>query len=114
MRCPKRIYNPVTAILTVGNQGTDANDRVVDVLGKLVAQFGANFVVALADVTVGSGETLQVGHRLNIPNDGVDHGVFNRRRRPSPYGRELPGMVQASSRSSQRQTYDVLDTDAAY
>ena len=57
----------------MGNQRPDTNDRVIDVLGELVAQLGSNLVVALADMAVGSGEALQIRDRFNIPNDYVAH-----------------------------------------
>jgi hypothetical protein len=59
--CPKRINGPVTAFFTVGNQHPDANDRVVDVLGELVAQLGSNFIVGLADMAVRGGEAFRSG-----------------------------------------------------
>jgi hypothetical protein len=59
----------------MGNQRPNANDRVVDVLRELVAQFGANLVIALARMAIRSSEALQIGDRLNIPNDDVAHGV---------------------------------------
>ena len=34
-------------ILLMRNQRTDADNRVVNVLGEFVAKFGANFVIAL-------------------------------------------------------------------
>jgi len=48
----------VTVFFTVCNQCPDANDGVVDVLRELVAQLGANLVIALADVAVRGGEAL--------------------------------------------------------
>ena len=41
----KRINAPSTIFL-MSNQGTNANNRVIDVLGKLLAHRGANFVFA--------------------------------------------------------------------
>ena len=40
----------------VGHQGADADNGMVDVLVELVAHRDADFLVGLADVTVGSGE----------------------------------------------------------
>ena len=45
---------PATAGVAVGNQRADTDNRMVDVLGELVAHRRANF----PDVTVGSGEPL--------------------------------------------------------
>ena len=53
---PDCIDNPVTAFFAVRNQRPDADDRVIDVLGELVAQFGTNFILGLADVAVCGGE----------------------------------------------------------
>jgi len=61
----------------MGNEGADADDRVVDVLRKAVAQLGTNFVIALADVAVRGGEAPQVGDRLNIPYDDVSHATYS-------------------------------------
>ena len=77
MRCPERIHDPVTAVLSMGDQRPDANDRVVDVLGELVSQFGSNLVIGLADVAVSGGEALQVGDGLNISNDHVAHVAYS-------------------------------------
>jgi hypothetical protein len=61
VRCPERIHDPATAIVAMGDQRPDTDDRVVDVLGELVPHFGTNFVIALADVAVGGGEALKSG-----------------------------------------------------
>jgi len=66
MRCAKCIHDPMT-ILPMSNQGANANDRVVDVLGKFVAHRGANFVIALAFMTIGSGEALECRGRFLCP-----------------------------------------------
>ncbi len=41
--------------------------------GKLVAHRGANFVIAAAIMTVGSGEALEIGDCLDIPDDDAGH-----------------------------------------
>src|SRR5271166_5262921 len=61
------------AVFTMSHQGTNADDRVEDVLGELVAHCGANFVIALADMAGRGGKALQVGNRLEVPNDDVAH-----------------------------------------
>ena len=61
----------------MGNQRTDTDDRVVDVLGELVPQLGSNLVVAFADMAVSGGEALQVGDGLNISNDHVAHVAYS-------------------------------------
>jgi hypothetical protein len=48
---------------------SDADDRVVDVLWKLVAHRLAYFQVGLADMIVGGCEPGEVGHSLQVPND---------------------------------------------
>src|SRR5262249_49787577 len=73
--CPDCIYNPVTTLFTVGNQCPDTDDRVIDVLGEPVAQFGSNLIIGLADMAVGGGETLQVRDSLDVPNDDVVHAI---------------------------------------
>src|SRR6516225_11194755 len=52
----------------VRNQYTDADDRVVDVLGKLVADGRANLHVGLAYEVVGGREPAEVGHGLQVPD----------------------------------------------
>src|SRR5262249_44296141 len=64
----ERIDRPLV-ILLMGNQGADAEDRMIDVLGELVAHCSANVVIALANMTVGSGEALEVRNSLNVPDD---------------------------------------------
>jgi hypothetical protein len=64
----KRINGPATVFL-MSNQGTNADDRVVDVLGELVTHGSPNFIVALAVMTIGGGEALDVGDRFDILND---------------------------------------------
>jgi hypothetical protein len=60
VRGAERIDRPA-AVFAVGDQRTDANDRMVDVLGELVAQLGANLVVALTLVAVGGAKPLRSG-----------------------------------------------------
>jgi hypothetical protein len=43
--------------------------------GEFIAKFGADFIISLADVTIASGEALQVGNCLNIPYDNVAHAA---------------------------------------
>ena len=57
------------------DQGADADDRVIDELGKLVAHLRADFVVGPSYQCIGGGEAAQVGHGLNIPDDSAGrHG----------------------------------------
>lgn len=55
----------------MGNERPNTDDRVVDVLGELVAQFGSNFIVALASVAVRGREAFEIRDRFEVPNDGV-------------------------------------------
>jgi hypothetical protein len=72
-RCPKRIDYPKTAVFSLGHQGTDTDNRVVDVLRKLVAEFGSDFIIVRPPMTIRSGEAFQVRDSFNIPNDDVSH-----------------------------------------
>ena len=73
------VHRPVIG-LPVRNEGSDADDRVVDVLRKLVADRLADFHVGLADKIVGGCEPGEVGHSLQVPDDDawfhVDAGVL--------------------------------------
>jgi hypothetical protein len=51
----------------MSDQCTDADDRVVDMSGKLIAHRDANFVVALAVMTISGGEACDVGDRFDVP-----------------------------------------------
>jgi len=63
----------------MGHQCPDTDDRVVDVLGELVAQFGSNVIIALPGMAIGSGEAFQVRDGFDIPNYHAAHvDVFNR------------------------------------
>jgi hypothetical protein len=57
----------------MGNQRPDTDDRMVDVLGELIAQFGSNLVITLACMAVRISEAPQVRNGLNIPNDNPVH-----------------------------------------
>jgi hypothetical protein len=74
----------------MGHQCLNADDRVLDVLGELVAQLRSNFLIALANMAVRGGEAFQVGDRLNIPNDHIAHGAFNREALQSPFPAACP------------------------
>ena len=72
MRSTKRLNDPVIAV-PMRNQCPNADDRVVNVLGKLVAKLGTDFVVSFSVVTIRRSETYEVRNRLNIPYDHVGH-----------------------------------------
>ena len=57
----------------MGHQCPDTDDRVVDVLGELVAQFGSNVIIALPGMAIGSGEAFQVKDGFDIPNYHAAH-----------------------------------------
>jgi hypothetical protein len=60
MRRAKRIDGPMP-VLPMSNQSADADNRVVDVLGELVAHRDANFVIALAVRKVSAAKPLISG-----------------------------------------------------
>ena len=60
----------------VRDQRANADDRVVDMLGKLVANGGADFVVALAVKSIGSSEPTKIGDRFEVPHEDVSHHEF--------------------------------------
>jgi hypothetical protein len=62
------VYRPV-ARLPVRDEGADTDNRVVDVLGELVADRLADLHVGLADEVVGGREPGEVGHSLKVPDD---------------------------------------------
>jgi hypothetical protein len=64
------------AILAVGDQCANASNRVVDVLGKLVAHSLANLVIALVSKIIGGGEPPKIRHRFEVPNDDAVHGAY--------------------------------------
>jgi hypothetical protein len=60
------VHSPVIQ-LPVRDKGADADNRVVDVLRKLVADRLADLDVRLADEIVCSREPAEVGHSLQSP-----------------------------------------------
>jgi len=62
------VHSPVIH-LPARDERSDADDRVVDVLGKLVADRLADFYVGLADEIVGGCEPGQIGHGFQVPDD---------------------------------------------
>jgi hypothetical protein len=79
VRGPDGVHSPVVQ-LPVRDEGADADDRVVDVLGKLVADRLADFYVRLADQIVGGREAGKVGHSLQVPHDDAwfhDRALLN-------------------------------------
>ena len=56
-------------VIPVRDEGSDADDRVVDVLRELVADRLADLHVGLAHEVVGGREPAQVGHGLQVPDD---------------------------------------------
>jgi hypothetical protein len=53
----------------VRDEGTDADDRVVDVLRKFFSDRLADLHVGLANEIVGGREPAEVGHSLQVPDD---------------------------------------------
>lgn len=60
---------------SVGDQCANASNRVVDVLGKLVAHSLANLVIALVSKIIGGGGPPKIRHRFEVPDDAV-HGAY--------------------------------------
>jgi hypothetical protein len=58
------------------DEGTNTDDRVVDVLGKLVPHRSADFIIGSAVVPVGRGEALKVRDRFDIPDDQIAHVTY--------------------------------------
>jgi hypothetical protein len=80
----------MTVLFTVGNQRADTDNRVIDVLGKLVAQFGANFFIALADTAVRGGEAFSDQGRFRYPKRSRwSCAIFNTLRIPKS-NRSIP------------------------
>ena len=92
------VHRPVIG-LPVRDEGSDADDRVVDVLGKLVADRLADFHVGLADKIVGGCEPGEVGHSLQVPDDDAwFHASWNMpRRMPS---RKLLSCIRGAARAA--------------
>src|SRR5262245_28543857 len=55
--------------LAVRDKGTDADDCVVDVLWKFVANRLADLRIGFADKIVGGRKPAEVGHSLQVPDD---------------------------------------------
>jgi len=51
------------------DEGSDADDRVIDVLRKFIADRLAGLYVGFADEVVGGREPAEVGHGLQVPDD---------------------------------------------
>ena len=61
MRCTERIDHPGTTVVAVSNQSADADNRMVDVLGELVAHGSADVVVGPADKVIGGSVATRSG-----------------------------------------------------
>ena len=68
MRRAKRIHNP-GPVVAMGDERTDADNRVVDVFRKLVADRFAHFIVRARVHAVRCGVAAQIGHSFEIPDD---------------------------------------------
>ena len=74
MRRAKRIHDP-GPVVAMGDERADADDRVVDVFRKLVADRFAHFIVRARAHAVRRGVAAQIGHSLKVPDDdAVAHG----------------------------------------
>jgi hypothetical protein len=61
------IDNPSVTVL-MDDQSPNADNRVVDVLGELVAQRLSDFVLGLAVVSMSGGITLEVRDGFEVPD----------------------------------------------
>ena len=52
----------------MGDQSPNANNRVVDVLGKFIPQRLSDFVFGLAVLTIGGSEALEVRDGFEVPD----------------------------------------------
>jgi len=75
----------------VRDEGTNANDRVVDVLRKFVADRLADLDVGLADEIIGGREAAEVGHGLQVPDDDARFHWTEYNMRPRVLGPALRG-----------------------
>src|SRR5262249_32134419 len=66
--CADGVHRPMIG-LAVCDEGSDANDRVVDMLREFISDRLAYFHVGLADKIVGGCELAEVGHSLQVPDD---------------------------------------------
>jgi hypothetical protein len=63
--------------LSRSDYGSNADDKMIDVLGKLVAEGFSDFGVTFPDESVGGREPGQVGHGLQIPDDDtLGHAIL--------------------------------------
>ena len=66
--CAEGVDLPMAAV-AVGDQSTDANNGMVNVLGEFISQCLANLMVGLAVVSIGGGKASEIWDRFNVPND---------------------------------------------
>jgi hypothetical protein len=72
------VHRPVIS-LPVRNERSDADDRVVDVLRKLIADCLADLHVGLTDKIVRGREPAEIRHGLQVPDDDASLHLFARR-----------------------------------
>ena len=60
--------------VVVGNQRADTDNRVIDMLRKLVAHCGADVVITLTIKTICGSKATQIGHCFEVPNNDAVHG----------------------------------------
>src|SRR5271166_5025024 len=58
-------------VVTPSDQSTDANDGMINVLGKLVSHCLADFIIRFAVMPIDSRKTSEVRHCLDIPHNDV-------------------------------------------
>ncbi len=72
MWCAEGVDDPMIAVV-MRNQSTDTANRVIDVLWKFVAHFGADFVIGLAVEIIGGSKPAKIRYCLDIPYKDVRH-----------------------------------------
>ena len=68
VRCAEGIDLPMP-VIAVGDQSTDTNNGVVDVLREFISHCLANLMLGLAVMPIGGGKASEVRDRFNVPND---------------------------------------------
>ena len=69
-----RASNDPDPLLAMRDKRADANDRMIDVLRKLLADRFPYLIVRGGAHAFCSGVTAKIGHGLDVPDDDVVHG----------------------------------------
>ena len=52
-------------------QSTNANNGMIDMLGRLISDFDSNFIIGFALMPICSSKPLDIRNSFDIPNDDV-------------------------------------------